>query len=141
CMIGPEKDGSLKKCKAYATERQLPVIFTGMLSKEAWRKRSRDYDIFINTTNFDNMPVSVMEAMALGLPVISTNVGGVPYLITDHQDGLLVLPDHRDQFVNAIHKLCTNNDLARSLSKNARKKAEGFDWQNVKQHWLTLLRE
>ncbi len=79
--------------------------------------------------------------MALGLPVISTNVGGVHYLITDHQDGLLVLPNHCDQFVNAIHKLCTNNDLARSLSTNARKKVEGFDWQNVKQHWLTLLGE
>jgi len=68
-------------------------------------------------------------------------VGGVPYLIKDHKDGLLVLPNHRDQFVNAIHKLCTNNDLARSLSTNARKKVEGFDWQNVKQHWLTLLRQ
>ena len=141
CMIGPEKDGSLQKCKAYATEHQLPVIFTGMLSKEEWRQTSVNYDIFINTTNFDNMPVSVMEAMALGLPVISTNVGGVSYLIEDQKDGLLVLPDHRDQFVNAIRKLCTNNDLVRSLSTNARKKVEGFDWQNVKQHWLTLLRE
>ncbi len=53
CMIGPEKDGSLQKCKAYATEHQLPVIFTGMLSKEAWRQRSKDFDIFINTTNYD----------------------------------------------------------------------------------------
>jgi L-malate glycosyltransferase len=141
CMTGPEKDGSLQKCKAYATEHQLPVIFTGMLSKEAWRQRSEDYDIFINTTNFDNTPVSVIEAMALGLPVISTNVGGVPYLIEDQKDGLLVPPNDRDHFVDAIHKLCTNNDLARSLSTNARRKAEGFDWQNVKQHWLTLLRE
>jgi glycosyltransferase involved in cell wall biosynthesis len=141
CMTGPEKDGSLQRCKAYATDHQLPVIFTGMLSKEAWRERSEDYDIFINTTNFDNTPVSVMEAMALGLPVISTNVGGVPYLIEDQKDGLLVPSDDRDQFVNAIHKLCTNNELARSLSANARRKAEGFDWQNVKQHWLTLLRE
>ena len=141
CMIGPEKDGSLQKCKEYATEHQLPVIFTGMLSKEAWRQRSMDYDIFINTTNFDNTPVSVMEAMALGLPVISTKVGGIPYLIEDQKDGLLVPPDDRYPFVNAIRKLCTNNDLAISLSTNARKKVEGFDWQNVKQHWLTLLRE
>jgi L-malate glycosyltransferase len=141
CMIGPEKDGSLQKCKAYAAEHQLPVIFTGMLSKEGWRQRSKDYDIFINTTNFDNTPVSVMEAMALGLTVVSTDVGGVPYLIEDQKDGLLVPPDERDQFVDAIHKLCTNNELARSLSANARKKAEGFDWQNVKHHWFTLLRE
>jgi L-malate glycosyltransferase len=141
CMIGPEKDGSLQKCKAYAAELQLPVIFTGMLSKEEWRQRSEDYDIFINTTNLDNTPVSVIEAMALGLPVVSTDVGGVPYLIEDQKDGLLIPPNDRDHFVDAIHKLCTNNELARSLSANARKKAEDFDWQNVKQHWLTLLRE
>src|SRR5690606_32388170 len=81
CMVGPDKDGSLQRCKEMATELNLPVSFTGLLSKQEWIALSRDFDIFINTTNFDNMPISVMEAMSLGMPVISTNVGGLPLLI------------------------------------------------------------
>ena len=102
CMVGPEKDGSLQRCKSVAQELNLPVTFTGMLSKEEWIDLSKDYDIFINTTNFDNMPVSVMEAMALGLPVVSTNVGGLPYLIEDGVDGMLFPPNNAELFVGAI---------------------------------------
>jgi len=141
CMIGPEKDGSLQKCKDYALKHDLPVIFTGKLSKEEWRKKSTDFDIFINTTNFDNTPVSLIEAMALGLPVVSTNVGGIPYLIEDRKDGLLVSTNDVSAFAKAIEELSTNNELAQTLSVNGRKKAEGFDWENVKQHWLALLKQ
>ena len=80
-MVGPDKDGSLEKTKQYAKEKGVlhRVRFTGGLSKTEWIELSKDYNIFINTTNVDNTPVSVMEAMALGFPVISTNVGGVPF--------------------------------------------------------------
>ena len=141
CMIGPEKDGRLEKCRNYAVAKNLPVTFTGKLSKEEWREKSSSYNIFLNTTNFDNAPVSVIEAMALGMPVISTNVGGLPYLIADEVNGLLVPPNDPSAFVKAIHRLCADTDLTESLSKNARKKAEEFDWRNVKQHWSTLLKQ
>ncbi|MBL4663149.1 MAG: glycosyltransferase family 4 protein [Flavobacteriaceae bacterium] len=141
CMIGPEKDGSQQKCMEYAKNHNLPVTFTGKLSKEAWRKKSTDFDIFINTTNFDNTPVSLIEAMALGLPVVSTNVGGIPYLVEDRKDGILVPVDNVQSFEKAIAELCTDNELAQTLTINARKKAEDFDWENVKQHWLSLLKE
>ena len=51
------------------------VTLTGRLSKNEWISLSRDYDIFINTTDYDNHPVSVIEAMALGLPIVTTNAG------------------------------------------------------------------
>ncbi|MEM7086949.1 MAG: glycosyltransferase family 4 protein [Bacteroidota bacterium] len=141
CMVGPEKDGSLQRCKDYALQQDLPVIFTGKLSKEVWREKSTDFDIFINTTNFDNTPVSLIEAMALGLPIVSTNVGGIPYLIEDRKDGLLVSNNDVSAFAKAIDELCADHDLTQALSVNGRKKAEGFDWENVKQHWLTLLKQ
>ena len=78
-----QKDGSMEACKEYAAEEKLPVKFTGKLEKNEWIKISADAGIFINTSNIDNTPVSLMEAMALGLPVVSTNVGGIPYLIED----------------------------------------------------------
>lgn len=141
CMVGPEKDGSLQKCKDYAQKHDLPVVFTGKLSKKEWREKSVDFDVFINTTNFDNTPVSLIEAMALGLPIVSTDVGGIPYLIEDTKNGLLVPPNDTSEFVKAIDELYINNELVQALSLNGRKKAEGFDWENVKQHWQSLLKQ
>lgn len=138
-MVGPPKDESLASCKARATQESLPVTFTGMLSKEAWIALSSQHDIFINTTNFDNTPVSVMEAMALGLPVVSTNVGGLPYLIEDGADGLLVPPEDAATFAEAIEKLLVNPVKAVEIALAARKKVAQFDWEQVKQQWISLL--
>lgn len=141
CMVGPEKDGSMERCKGYAEQHKLPVTFTGKLSKKAWCETSKDFDIFINTTNFDNTPVSLIEAMALGLPIVSTNVGGIPYLITHQKDGLLVPSDNVGELFKAVEVLCTDLELGNRLSLNGRKRAEAFDWKIVKQDWLTLLGE
>ena len=141
CMVGPDKDGSLQRCKKTADELKLPVRFTGMLPKKEWISLSKEYDIFINTTNFDNMPVSVMEAMALGMPVVSTNVGGLPFLIENEVDGILVPPNNTEAFVKAIEDLCTNNLKAQILAKNARHKMEKFDWQKIKHSWIKLLND
>jgi glycosyltransferase involved in cell wall biosynthesis len=140
CMVGPEKDGALYKAKEYARELNVEVIFTGKLSKQEWIKHSQDFNIFINTTNFDNMPVSVIEAMALGLPVVSTNVGGLPFLIDNEKDGVLVNPNNADLFVNAIKKLIANPIEAENLALNARTKVEQFNWDDVKNQWFSLLK-
>ncbi len=141
CMVGPDKDGSLKQCEKVAEELHLPISFTGMLQKEAWIVLSKEFDIFINTTNFDNMPVSVMEAMALGMPVISTNVGGLPFLIENNLDGILVPPNNPEAFVVAIEGLIAKPLIAQELAKKARTKMEEFDWEKVKHSWMKVLDE
>lgn len=140
CMVGPEGDGALAEAQNLARKLQVEVVFTRKLSKKEWIAIARDYNIFINTTNFDNMPVSVMEAMALGLPVISTNVGGMPFLINHGEDGLLVESNNLDAFVAAIQTLVANPNDVINLTKNARKKVEQFDWEVVKEQWFSLLR-
>jgi glycosyltransferase involved in cell wall biosynthesis len=139
CMVGPEKDGSLLKCRTEVKKFNLPVTFTERLDKSDWIKLSRNYSIFINTTDFDNTPVSVIEAMALGLPIVSTNVGGMPYLIANNETGVLVPPKNADAFVEVIDRLLKNPALAESLSRSARKQAELFAWQKVKNNWFALL--
>ena len=57
------------------------IEFVGYLRKIEWLELARDHDIFINTSTIDNMPVSILEMMALGLPIISTNVGGIPFIL------------------------------------------------------------
>ena len=140
CMVGPEKDdSSFEDTRQLADELGVAVTYTGKLSKEAWISMAAEYDIFINTTNFDNTPVSVIEAMALGLLVVSTNVGGIPYLVTHGKDGLLVKPEDPDEMAYAIERLLEDSRLSGQLAVDARKKVEGFDWQAVKEQWKALL--
>lgn len=138
-MVGPEGDGSLERCKAIAKDKGLNVTFTGLLTKTKWVELSEQCNVFINTTNIDNTPVSVIEAMALGLPVVSTNVGGLPYLIRHEVDGLLVPPDDPQVMADAIMRLQADPKRCMALTENARKKVEQFDWTVVKSQWQALL--
>ncbi len=138
-MVGPDKDGTLATCKAYASTHGLPVTFTGLLSKDAWIVASRGHDIFINTSNFDNLPISVIEAMALGLPVVTTSVGGIPFLINHGYNGMLVPPDIAGSMADAILELLKNQYLAKSLSENGRKTAAVYDWEMIQPLWQALL--
>lgn len=139
CMVGPDNDGSLEKAKQLSNELNIDVQFTGKLSKKEWVKLSNHYNIFINTTNLDNMPVSVIEAMALGLPIISTNVGGIPFLIKNEEDGLLIKPNDTNAFINAIKKLKKEPEFVAKIVRNARGKAEKLDWNEVKCKWFNVL--
>lgn len=139
CMVGPDKDGSLVRCQKIAKDLKLPITFTGLLTKKEWVDLSKEYDVFLNTSKFDNMPVSVMEAMALGLPVISTNVGGMSSLITDGKTGRLIPPNSALGFADAIEDLLENADKAKSMARNARLEMEKLDWQLLKEKWEILL--
>ena len=140
CMVGPDSDGSLQEAKQAAIDLNIEVDFPGKLSKEDWIVLSKDYNIFINTTNFDNMPVSVIEAMALGLPVVSTNVGGIPFLIEHNKNGLLVKPNSVDAFVESIMKIMSSLDNTNQIIREARKDAEKLDWEIVKKQWSNVLK-
>ena len=138
-MVGPEIDGSMEASRVLAKTKNLNVNFTGKLDRKRWTNLAEDCNIFINTTNFDNMPVSVIEAMALGLPVVSTNVGGLPYLITHEKEGLLVPPNDVCAMSEAIIRLIEDKNLKDSIVNNAREKVEQFDWEAVKPKWKSLL--
>lgn len=139
CMVGPDSDGSMQIVKEYAKELNVELKIPGKLSKPEWIELSQSYNIFINTTNFDNMPLSIIEAMALGFPIVSTNAGGLSYLIKNQEDGLLVDKGNVDEMVSAVIKIHENQELAQKLSHNARTKAEGFEWQIIKKQWNAIL--
>ncbi len=140
CMIGPEKDDSYNLVKTRIENENLEssVQLTGVMKPKDWHKKSEEFDIFINTTNFDNTPVSVMEAMALGLSIVSTNVGGLPFLIEDGKDGFLVEKNNPDSMAETIIKLIENPPI--NIIMNAKIKAESFAWSNIKPMWINLLK-
>lgn len=141
-MVGPDKgDGSLQNCQALSAELGVAdrIEFIGKVAKPdvpAWLNKA---DIFINTTNYDNTPISVMEAMACGLCVVSTDVGGVPYLISQHSNGLLVKPDDVQDLAGSIRALLTEPVICSAISRNARSTVERFDWSRVMPLWMDLL--
>ena len=109
------------------------VHFPGFLNMEAKAREGDAADIFISTNRIDNMPVSVVEACAMGLPVVSTEVGGMADLITNGENGLLV-PDNDDQrMVESILALLDDPALAAKLSEQGRALAERSSWLRVKQ--------
>lgn len=138
-MVGPDKDGSLISTKEFAESLNLEINFTGKLSKKQWTDLAEEHDIFINTTHFDNTPVSVLEAMSLGLPIVSTNVGGIPYMLTNNENALLVNDDNASEMADAIESLLNNDTFVQKLTSNAKILVNNMDWQLVKLNWKELL--
>ena len=140
CMVGPDKDGSLMRCKELAFKLQVSkkIKFTGILEKSKWIELSEEYDIFINTTNYDNMPVSVIEAMALGLPIVSTNVGGIPFLINE-ANGYLCTNNDPSSMCNRIKEITETPQLAVKKAQKARQLVEHYDSGEVLNKWNSLL--
>jgi glycosyltransferase involved in cell wall biosynthesis len=145
-MIGRDKgDGSFEATKRTAEALSIAerIEMPGGLPKAdipVWLNRG---DIFINTTNVDNTPISVLEAMACGICIVSTNVGGIPYLLQHEEDALLVPPNVPEEMARAVSRLLSEPGLATYLTRNARRKVEAFDWRILLPEWhevLTLAR-
>jgi glycosyltransferase involved in cell wall biosynthesis len=78
--------------------------------------------------------------MACGLCVVSTNAGGITYLLEHEHDALLVPPDDHEAMAAAVRRLLTEEGLAARISRNARRKAEQFDWSVILPQWEALLK-
>jgi len=141
-MIGPNKgDGSCEATKDLVVKLGVVkhIEFIGPVPKDEtpnWLQRG---DIFLNTTRVDNTPVSILEAMACGLCIVSTNVGGVPYVIQHDVDALLIPPDDALSMANAIRRILEQKGLAEKLCQNARRKVEQVDWKEIIPKWENLL--
>lgn len=140
-MIGPSKgDGSLELMQQVAANLGVTakVILAGKVPKEDIYDWLDKGDIFLNTTNVDNTPISILEAMACGLCIVSTNVGGIPYVLEHEYDALLVAPDDPEAMAAAVRRILNDSDFAQQLSLNARKKVEQFDWSVILPRWEQL---
>ena len=97
-------------------------------------------DIFLNTSNIDNTPVSVVEALACGLCVVSTNVGGIPFLVQNNCNALVVGPDDVRAMSDAVRRILEDTRTAEMLSVNGRATAGRYDWSCVLPKWTDGMR-
>ena len=141
-MIGPDK-GDSSHAKTLAEARRCGVEahleMRSLVPKEKVPSVLRTADIFLNTSRIDNTPVSVLEAMAVGLCVVSTDVGGIPYLLESGRDALLVPPDDDAAMAAAVRSLLRDQRLAAKIRTAASSKLRSFDWNVVLPQWQNLL--
>lgn len=97
------------------------------------------HDVFLNTSRVDNRPVSVVEAAACGLCVVSSSAGGVPDLLVDGESGLLVAPDDPEAVATAVRRLLEDPELAARISAGGRAVAEAGQPEVVLAAWQELL--
>jgi glycosyltransferase involved in cell wall biosynthesis len=96
-------------------------------------------DIFLNPTFVDNTPVSVVEAMAMGMCIVATSAGGLPYLLKDGETALLVSPGNETEMAAAMLKILENPSLSERLSNNARSSGEEMDWRAITPKWVDVI--
>lgn len=111
------------------------VEFCGRLTPAQMAALYQSADVMLNGSLVDNTPNSLIEAMASAVPIVSTNSGGIPQLVTDGIDALLVEPQQPDQMAAQMLKLLTEPALAHTLTQAGLENVARFSWPNV---WAKL---
>lgn len=136
---GPSLDGLLELARDLGVAQA--VQFLGRLDRDQVVSLYQDADIAINPSQVDNMPVSILEALACGVPVVSTDVGGVPFVVQHEVTALLVPPRNERAMKDAIGRLLGDASLRERLRHAGLRRAQHFDWPVVVRQWLQAYRE
>jgi L-malate glycosyltransferase len=116
------------------------VEFAGRVAPSAMASRYDEADIYVQTPMIDNMPLSVLEAFASGVPVVSTRVGGVPTMLTDGVHGYLAADNDAEQVAAQIESILADPDEARRRAAAARATCDAFEWPVVRTKWVQAYR-
>ena len=131
---GPE----LKSLKLLAKELHVKVNFIGYVKHENLPSYYQKASIFVLPSLYEGMSNSILEAMACGLPIITTNTGGTQELI--HDNGIIIKKKSSSDIRKAITTMLKNN-LVKEMSNNSRKSALKLSWSNIAKQYYDLFKE
>jgi len=107
---------------------QMPMLYDGM-------------DVYLNAPEIDNMPISILEAAACGLPIVTSNAGGIPYMVQDGVNALLVPCNDDAALASAAIRLFEDSGLALRLATAARTEVlQRYVWPEVERNWMETYR-
>jgi glycosyltransferase involved in cell wall biosynthesis len=132
---GPDRPNLERLAAPFAAR----VRFLGFLPPEELTAHYARATVMVNANRDDNHPNSVLEAMAAGVPVVATAVGGVPYLITDGETGFLVPPEDEAALAAKIVYVLTHSAAAAAAAARAREAVKEFMWPYERPGHLRLL--
>jgi glycosyltransferase involved in cell wall biosynthesis len=135
-------DGSLRQelirlSKALGVENS--VVFTGFIPFAEIPSFLGRFSVFVLPSRSEGLPNALLQAMAAGLPVVATRAGGVPEIVEDRTDGLLVEPNRPVDLANAISEFISSESLCRTLGQNAKAKAAKYSYDRVMEIYESLL--
>ena len=123
-LVGAGPDEASLKASVARLGLKDVVCFTGPLNQDQVRTCYTEADAFALASFAEGIPVVLMEAMASGLPCVSTRINGIPELIRDGQDGLLVAPSDAKQLTDALAQLMDDPELCQQLADSARQRVQ-----------------
>ena len=136
---GPERE----RLQALARELSIgdSVEFVGRIENEEMPAFYRRADVMLNPSLADNMPISILESLASGVPVVTTNVGGIPYLVRHDETAQMVSPGDEGAMASAITRLWADRALAERQSRAGLALAREYTWERVGARWAAVYRE
>jgi len=117
------------------------VEFVGKIEQEKMPDLYDRTDIYLNSPNTDNMPSSLIECYAAGVPVVTTKAGGIPYILQHEKTGLMVDVNDCESLAREAMRLLENQALADEIVENARAYCKNFAWARVRAEWLKVYDE
>lgn len=115
--------------------------FTGLVAPDKMPELYDEADIYLNGSEVDNMPLSILESFAAGLPVVTTDAGGIPFIVSDGETGLVVRKGDHEAMAERAIRLLEDNDLAMKIARQAREEVRRYSWEAVRGEWLAVYKE
>ena len=133
-------DGSQRQAlENLATQLHLQqTTFTGRVEHDEINRQYSASDIYLNASKIDNQPLSILEAFACGLPVVTTDAGGIPDIVTDEATGFVVPVGECESLAARALKLLEDQNIATSMTEHARAECTKYTWPVVCPQWLDL---
>ena len=101
----------------------------------------RSAQLMLNPSTVDNMPNSVLESLASGVPVVTTNVGGIPFIVEHERTALLVPARDYQAMAAAVVRLLKQNELREQLVRGGLKYVEQYSWPVVRKLWINVYQQ
>lgn len=114
------------------------VTFQGRVPPSEIAASYEAHDIYLQSPDIDNMPASIIEAFASGLPVVSTRAGGIPAILKDDEEGLLAPLDDHEELARLVLRLLDEPLLGPRLARAAHGTCVRYTWSRVREQWLRV---
>lgn len=134
---GPDKKNHELRIKDYGLENK--VFLVGKLSHENFLQNLRASDVFILNTGYEGFSHILLEAMTMGVPVVTTRVGGNPEIIQDRINGILVEYNNREELKDALEDVIKDKELKTRLVDNAKSRLLNFSKEKMIKNTIDLL--